>query len=86
MSTTILQEDRPTITAAGDVGSRCPDELLAKYTEMLGAGRGDHRVHGGRGDGRLGGGHDGGHLGDLVLADGLGNGRGREERVGRGVV
>ena len=39
MSTTILQEDRPTITAAGDVGSRCPDELLAKYTEMLGAGR-----------------------------------------------
>ena len=39
MSTTILQEDRPTITAAGEVGSRCPDELLAKYTEILGAGR-----------------------------------------------
>ena len=39
MSTTILHEDRPTITAAGEVGSRCPDELLAKYTEILGAGR-----------------------------------------------
>jgi len=39
MSTTILHEDRPTITAAGAVGSRCPDELLAKYTEILGAGR-----------------------------------------------
>ena len=39
MSTTILHEDRPTVTAAGEVGSRCPDELLAKYTEILGAGR-----------------------------------------------
>jgi serine/threonine-protein kinase len=39
VSTTIVQEDRPTITAAGDVGSRCPEELLARYTEILGAGR-----------------------------------------------
>jgi serine/threonine-protein kinase len=39
MSTTIFQEDRPTIPAAGEVGSPCPEELLARYTEILSAGR-----------------------------------------------
>ena len=32
MSTTILREERPTIPAAGDVGTPCPEELLARYT------------------------------------------------------
>ena len=41
MSTTILHEERPTIAAAGDVGSRCPDALLSRYTEILGG----HRLH-----------------------------------------
>ncbi|NBW86875.1 MAG: serine/threonine protein kinase [Planctomycetia bacterium] len=39
MSTTILREERPTISASGAVGSACPEELLARYTEILGAGR-----------------------------------------------
>ena len=39
MSTTILREERPTIPAAGDVGSQCPEELLSRYTEILGSGR-----------------------------------------------
>ena len=39
MSTTILREERPTIPAAGDVGTPCPEELLARYTEIL-----DHRL------------------------------------------
>ncbi|MBM4022255.1 MAG: serine/threonine protein kinase [Planctomycetes bacterium] len=39
MSTTILREERPTISAAGDVGSSCPEELLARYSEILGSGR-----------------------------------------------
>ena len=39
MSTTILREERPTIPAAGDVGTPCPEELLARYTEILGSGR-----------------------------------------------
>ena len=39
MSTTIMQEERPTITAAGDVGSQCPEELLSRYAEILNAGR-----------------------------------------------
>ena len=39
MSTTILREERPTISASGAVGSPCPEELLARYTEILGAGR-----------------------------------------------
>ncbi len=39
MSTTIIREERPTISAAGDVGTRCPEELLARYTEILGSGR-----------------------------------------------
>ena len=34
MSTTILREERPTIPAAGDVGTPC-----ARYTEILGSGR-----------------------------------------------
>ena len=39
MSTTILHEDRPTITAAGEVGSRCPDENLhARVCRTGGAG------------------------------------------------
>jgi serine/threonine-protein kinase len=39
MNTTILREERPTVSVAGDVGSRCPDELLSRYAEILGAGR-----------------------------------------------
>ncbi|MFM8707711.1 MAG: serine/threonine protein kinase, partial [Planctomycetia bacterium] len=39
MNTTIYQEGRPTISVSGEVGSRCPEELLAKYTEVLDAGR-----------------------------------------------
>ena len=39
MSTTIMQEERPTITAAGDVGSQCPEDLLSRYAEILNAGR-----------------------------------------------
>ena len=39
MNTTILREERPTVSVAGDVGSRCPDELLSRYVEILGAGR-----------------------------------------------
>jgi serine/threonine-protein kinase len=38
MTTTILREDPPTI-AAGDVGNRCPEELLARYGEILSQGR-----------------------------------------------
>ncbi len=39
MNTTIHQEERPTVAVSGDVGSRCPEELLARYGEILGAGR-----------------------------------------------
>ncbi len=39
MSTTILREERPTIPSAGDVGTSCPEELLARYTEILGSGK-----------------------------------------------
>ena len=39
MNTTVFREEPPTISVAGDVGSRCPDELLARYGEILGAGR-----------------------------------------------
>jgi serine/threonine-protein kinase len=39
MTTTILRDERPTISAAGDVGSACPEELLARYGEIVGDGR-----------------------------------------------
>jgi len=39
MTTTILREDMPTISASGPVGSRCPEELLSRYGEILSAGR-----------------------------------------------
>jgi serine/threonine-protein kinase len=39
MTTTILPDERPTISAAGDVGSACPEELLARYGEIVGGGR-----------------------------------------------
>jgi serine/threonine protein kinase len=39
MNTTILREQPPTIAAVGDVGSRCPEELLARYGEIVAAGR-----------------------------------------------
>ena len=38
-STAIYQDDRPTISAAGDVGVRCPEELLSRYGEILEGGR-----------------------------------------------
>ena len=55
MSTTIMQEERPTITAAGDVGSQCPEELLSRYAEILNAGR-LHWTEYNTLSGRLGGG------------------------------
>jgi serine/threonine-protein kinase len=39
MNTTIFQEGRPTISVSGEVGSRCPEELLSRYGEILDAGR-----------------------------------------------
>jgi serine/threonine protein kinase len=39
MTTTILREDMPTISASEAVGSRCPEELLSRYGEILSAGR-----------------------------------------------
>jgi serine/threonine-protein kinase len=39
MTTTIYQEGRPTISVSGEVGSRCPDELLARYGEIIEGGR-----------------------------------------------
>lgn len=39
MNTTIFQEGRPTISVSGEVGSRCPEELLSRYGEILEAGR-----------------------------------------------
>ena len=38
-STAIYQDDRPTISAAGDIAVRCPDELLSRYGEILESGR-----------------------------------------------
>lgn len=38
-STAIYQDDRPTISAANQVGTRCPDELLSRYGEILEGGR-----------------------------------------------
>jgi hypothetical protein len=38
MSTTIYQEGRPTVSVEGAEGvmaSRCPEELLARYAELL---------------------------------------------------
>jgi serine/threonine-protein kinase len=39
LSTAIHEDGRPTISAGGDVGIRCPDELLARYGEILEGGR-----------------------------------------------
>jgi serine/threonine-protein kinase len=39
MTTTIYQEGRPTISVSGEVGSRCPDELMARYGEIIAGGR-----------------------------------------------
>jgi serine/threonine protein kinase len=39
MTTTIYQEGRPTISVSGEVGSRCPDELMARYGEIVAGGR-----------------------------------------------
>ena len=39
MSTTVLHHDPPTISAAGDVGASCPEELLSRYAEILAAPR-----------------------------------------------
>jgi serine/threonine-protein kinase len=39
MSTTIFQDGQPTLPAAGVRGGRCPDELLARYGEVLDGGR-----------------------------------------------
>jgi serine/threonine-protein kinase len=39
MTTTLYQEGRPTISVSGEVGSRCPEELLSRYSEILDAGR-----------------------------------------------
>jgi serine/threonine-protein kinase len=39
MSTTIVHPDPPTISAAGDAGSACPEELLSRYGEILSSPR-----------------------------------------------
>ncbi|MFM8435814.1 MAG: serine/threonine-protein kinase [Planctomycetia bacterium] len=39
MTTTLYQEGRPTISVSGEVGSRCPEELLARYGEIVAGGR-----------------------------------------------
>ena len=39
MTTTIYQEGRPTISVAEGVGSRCPEELLSRYGEIVEGGR-----------------------------------------------
>ena len=39
MSSTVFQDEQATVPAAGDVGGRCPDELLARYGEILAGGR-----------------------------------------------
>jgi serine/threonine protein kinase len=39
LSTTIFRGEVPTIAVDGDVGSACPQDLLARYSEMLSGGR-----------------------------------------------
>jgi serine/threonine-protein kinase len=39
MSTTLYQEGRPTVTVEGAVTSRCPEELLCRYAELLQGGK-----------------------------------------------
>jgi len=39
MTTTIYQEGRATISVGGDAVSRCPEELLARYGELIEIGR-----------------------------------------------
>ncbi|MEY3206055.1 MAG: Serine/threonine-protein kinase PrkC [Planctomycetota bacterium] len=39
MSTAIFREEVPTIAVSGDVGSACPQELLARYSEIVAGGR-----------------------------------------------
>jgi serine/threonine-protein kinase len=45
MSTTIFTEGRPTISLSGEVGSRCPEELLSRYGEVLEGGRMSWTTH-----------------------------------------
>lgn len=39
MSSTVFQDEQATVPAAGDVGGRCPDELLARYGGILAGGK-----------------------------------------------
>jgi serine/threonine-protein kinase len=39
MTTTLFKEGRPTISVSGEVGSRCPEELLVRYGEIVSGGR-----------------------------------------------
>ncbi|MFM8578518.1 MAG: serine/threonine-protein kinase, partial [Planctomycetaceae bacterium] len=45
MTTTIFTEGRPTISLSGEVGSRCPEELLSRYGEVLEGGRMSWTTH-----------------------------------------
>jgi serine/threonine protein kinase len=39
VTTTAYSDERPTVPTAGEVGGRCPDELLSRYGEILESGR-----------------------------------------------
>lgn len=39
MSTTIFQEGRPTVSVDGQAISRCPEDLLRRYTDLMSVGR-----------------------------------------------
>ena len=39
MSTTLYRESRRTISVSGDVGTRCPEELLSRYGAIVSGGR-----------------------------------------------
>lgn len=39
MTTTIFQEGRPTVSVDGQVISRCPEDLLRRYTDLMSVGR-----------------------------------------------
>jgi serine/threonine-protein kinase len=45
MTTTVFKEGRATIAVAGEVGSRCPEELLSRYGEVLDGGRMSWTTH-----------------------------------------
>ena len=49
MTTTLYQEGRPTISVAGEAGSRCPEELLSRYGEIVEGGMPHEVVAGGFG-------------------------------------